>query len=1146
MLERATTCYKQGTRHVQTFSSKLTRSRRLLHSAFWDHGAGDINLPSWWSDFLCKPSCERPSFVQHLTKTARRYVPLALKSSFLLDFLYPPRTLTFAHQILAESPARSRRGHLAHHARRPFASQAVEEHVELEKEHTQHQQKVVESPEEHDQQSEESTAHETDLEARGENENLDLAVAQALRGHEGVSNVTNLVRNEDSTLVRGDSPVNMEALVRQVEWYRRLWSRLQETPAFYADVDSLTDQAFEDLYYEVSTIDRLASSLAGNYFRHLRETLSTAEFVTWTPTDFARIIKAWYLFAEEDPARTGLNKAKWRRTQAIYYFQQALDHDKESLAIPALLDIMLSFNDWPLGYSMLNSFQKKFGEDYDGAQFWAVLSEFDTRFLEEKIILASRFFQNKRRLFPYFYAHVERAMKFLVLPVIEHFFERPISIDHDPARFEEIWLAARETNAASHAALRSSVKQLLSPPGTPTQTGLFTATALEHWRKIKHKAGFQHDQETVEKLCTRLQDIHHPGAQEVFVEMRNVFGNPSAEIYRRHLKELAYHGRPAAIHQGLKDFKEIHGTHELEFIFAHLISAHGRRADLPGAKAVFDSVSSEHGLTPNIDCWNAMIGVYARLQDATEALNLVSKMQQEGVQPDTRTFNLVIRALCNSGAIAAAEEFVRHLQDRGQPLNTEMINSLIFAHVRDGNSDEAERLLSQALEADIPGEKTQMWNVVLYSYALQGDMADVYQLHKRMLNEGIPEDAYTYAALVQGVSRTKQPSLALKIIDTVMPKKRLVPTAFHFAIAMRGFFVTKEYELVFEAARQMRKMKVKQDWSTKTLLLRAAISQSLEDSKQQSSFNVIELEKVSLASAEKLLDYLLKEQHVTDLVSHHPLIGTAQQPLPEVYASGYFEQLIRLYGLKRSLDKVAELFDRYLSLTKSTFPGTESSPPIRMLSALIVAHRTDRNFDEVDRCWQLAWDKAKKHACRLGVDPEEEPDGWVQPVKRYFLSLPLYHYLKTLVSAGRFAEVDPLIASFTRAGFALDSKTWNHYVRTLSLNGSVEKAFALTEEHLIDGFPGWPRWSNVHSPGSFLHRKDPSFLNVGRLAPHYRTLVVLAKGYVDLRVALAFSGDRNERLAELQRVAPKTVAAITYMPRIDDEEQLRYLRGRDS
>ena len=101
MLERASSCLESGGRQLLQGTKRSVRSRRMLHSAFWHHGAGDISLPIWWASVI--PSTPgratehgEPSHCGEKLCTDGIYNG---QNDLLLDFLYPAKTMALIKRI---------------------------------------------------------------------------------------------------------------------------------------------------------------------------------------------------------------------------------------------------------------------------------------------------------------------------------------------------------------------------------------------------------------------------------------------------------------------------------------------------------------------------------------------------------------------------------------------------------------------------------------------------------------------------------------------------------------------------------------------------------------------------------------------------------------------------------------------------------------------------------------------------------------------------------------------------------------------------------------------------------------------------------------------------------------------------------------
>ncbi|MCJ1325799.1 hypothetical protein MMC10_002462 [Thelotrema lepadinum] len=1121
MLERATICPKYGARHTQSLSRNLTRSRRLLHSAFWAHGAGDIKLPSWWLEFLQRTSNERPLFLQRIAKTAKRYIPSILKSSFALDFLYPPKTLSLVHKLLAEDASASLRPSRSQskvrHGLRHFTDVAPDKNPEDEQ-YTEKVDALAATYEEEADVDQHATTASEGYEAKEES-SADL---------------------EDSS-TEEEVGADLDQLAQRLTWYRRLWDQLQDLPEYKADVETLSEEKIDFLWDKLMELSSCASDLALGYARFLRTTVLPSDLEAWSPTDFARIIKASYL---SSPPSTSIwvGDNVMARLMVSKFFQRALKRGQEISALQTILDLTLSFSDWGLADTALTDFHESGRTVSD---FWTPLSTFDTEVLGQQIVMMSKTYTtaiaHQVEVDSPFMANYSTISEPLLTYAFKEFFSRSITIDFDPVMLWQVWNALSKTELRKDVYFSSAVKQLLSPEGTVSKLSLLTIQAYRTWEESRSSLNFEFDYRQVVELFRRLRHLHHPGARIVFEDLRERFGPPAMPVYRAMLKELAYHGETEKYSATLKDFTKHYNVRPLQPLLADLIRAYARRGDWIGAEMVFDSINLEYGLEPDASCWNAILGNHARLNGAPEVLKWFSKMEAYGVQPTVETNRIVLHSFCSRGETEAALALLDYVEKSGSPLDSSMITNLVFSHVQNGDLDAAEKLILDAVTDKIPGEKTRMWNIVLFGYAIRGHMDEVQNLHQRMLEEGIAEDSDTHAAILQVTSASKYPNLGLKIIREIMIPKGLLPSSFHFAIIIAGFLKTEEYARAFHVAREMKELRVAPDVGTKMLLIRAAVGQSMKDTESTEGF--VNLEKVELDAAEKLLDYLLSSESLADLARHHPIMGRAQQPFHEVYAANYFETLLLIFGRTKALDKVSEFFDRYQALHTSRFPEYTDSTPIRIINALMIAHDQADDHAGVESCWNTAYAKATPLACRSNADTSQP--GWVLHSRRFILHLPFYNYMRSLVKTGRASELEGLISDYQSAGYSLDSKAWNLYIRTLIIEGKqYETAFRLTEELLIGGFVGWPSWAGTHSPGYWLFKTNPTNRDLAAFGPHYKTLVVLAKGYMDFRGSLAFSGDKEERLRGVVEMAPRTVEAVMYMPRIDDYTQMKYLRGR--
>ncbi|KAI9763330.1 MAG: hypothetical protein M1840_000595 [Geoglossum simile] len=99
----------------------------MLHSTFWTHGAGELNLPPWWTTILGGEG-GYSGRLDNETERGRRSSSASALDGPLLDFLYPSTTLTLIRQFTSYGLDQweSRRSRLEgfNHRKRTYTSSA--------------------------------------------------------------------------------------------------------------------------------------------------------------------------------------------------------------------------------------------------------------------------------------------------------------------------------------------------------------------------------------------------------------------------------------------------------------------------------------------------------------------------------------------------------------------------------------------------------------------------------------------------------------------------------------------------------------------------------------------------------------------------------------------------------------------------------------------------------------------------------------------------------------------------------------------------------------------------------------------------------------------------------------------------------------
>ena len=652
------------------------------------------------------------------------------------------------------------------------------------------------------------------------------------------------------------------------------------------------------------------------------------------------------------------------------------------------------------------------------------------------------------------------------------------------------------------------------------------ALTKDIFRQLHEHCAISHDAESLESLVDHLRSAH---------------GSLDIKEYDRILGRLAHAGEATAFRKVYELFRIDHSNAAHKGISLKLLQLYYRRADPNGAVQAFHLLEAVNGLKLDVDFYNAVISTFSRVGDVDGTQAWLCKLKEAGCKPNQFTYRALMLPLSKRGDRAAVLELYQQASLQSIEPHKAMIGMLVIASINDEKFDEAETLLEEAIENYPKGQLTHMWNIVLNAHAHRKDLTSLKRLHNRMHQLGVPSDESTYGALVTGLSAAKFPAIASTVVRNVMPRVGVKPTALHYSAIMGGYIQTKEYGALFNVYKYMLAQGLASNMSTNNILLRATARMDERNSSNNS-------EGTQYVLARNLFDEMVASLNPTELASLKPIGFVGVTRLDEAFVSNYFDQMIYLYGSSGAISHVSEVFDTYIKTArKISSRDIASSPPIRILSALLVYQRKAGNHEEVERCWYLALDKCEQLCRRASIPGVPESVKWVLPGRRFVINFPLQHYISHLGELARYDELVNVIKDLMDVGYDLNHRNWNVYIQYLCKSKQAQHqmlAFRLCEKNLMHAWDGWA------SMGT-LHRIKEKFKRLGRpqsadrRAPTYLTFVWLARAYVDLGFG-RMKGKKLDEVARLQESGKvsRTVEAVRDLPRIADDAQATILLRR--
>ncbi|CAF9912693.1 MAG: hypothetical protein GOMPHAMPRED_007734 [Gomphillus americanus] len=1241
MIERATKCLHQSGKTPIVLLGKDRHIGKPLHSFFWTHGAGDIDLPAWWN-----ASLQQPDFLQTPTNKSSYNLPCTVRSNFL-DFLYPPKTVEYVRSLGLGEPRNHRTarqrllplGGKRNYRRGSLKSQkATTSSIDRQPEENVPKQAKEEAdvvPTLRLKTPTEDRKSDTDTQFTQSNI-LGIGQDDVLVQWKGGSTVAKKAR-ADTPINDSFSSVPKSQMIEQFENLEMLKSRgiaelnkSDMTSAEAASVstdaepsDDLSTSTLKDIIDEAASIlnqaptntnldleatiefwrghsrelaeaytrylnaveaanampqvkDEFMSTFAHEapvvrwqlehtlqaglafltvFMKHLYSAVLPVDHNLWSDKQWSFLIRMTFVYpkrgVEESQPLVSVNieiPAGIKGTFAL--LQQAFAAGKGTTPARDLFKLALSRGQIDFMNSLLQ-FCEKQGlmplEVVAGVETLDAPSLVRDVFLVVKRIkqsnwlrmpgLADNRIQRKRRGY----------LDIINMLTARFMRKHVLSPDVNIAAYQEIWTILLKYNYLEMHQFVKLLDQLIAVESSNSEElAVFAHFAYKIFLELRQRPDFKWTRQGVKKLLKLLMRVHHPQFFTVFEYYKSEFGFNS-KIYKIVLPELSHTGEAERWQQV---YKEIELGEELEDskskekldkfeLFPQLLIAYSKRADIATCRALLESGRKDMGRELDLRSWNAVLHSYIQGDDMNGALEFYQYMQEQGVKPDVNTAMVLLRGYSSRGETALALEQAARVRAEGSELTPQIIEMMIHCHLVNDDMDSAEQLLYDTNSMDMHESKTKAWNMVLKSYAHKGRLTDMNYVHGLMHEYGIKENASTYAAMMLGFSMANLPSMAFRILSKIMPMHNMAPTIEHYNILLAGLVRRAEYDFALKVYSMLRSEHIKPDAVTCNLVVQA-LSFSY-GGLRKGDLEWHKVRRLALARADNFLQKSLEDRY-QHAVSPSGMMGSGRSPLDQAYASLHFSFLIQQHAILGNEEQMHELSEQYVKFYTEKYPRQKVIKPPTMLAAMGRYYLTTHNTDGIVHLWEKALETVKPFAASIGADTNKP--GWVSRSRSMLLS-PIFRIrMIDLMRRQQCDELNELVESLVTAGWRFPDLIWNIYVRFLAEEGYTELAFKYCEQYLIDGFPGWPEEMQTNaSPKRKIEGSTVGSTSERMQKPTYEVLCWLTKSYIDFRKKHAFSLQRVEVVAGLWEIAPKSLEAVTYMPRVDDVTQGRILRG---
>ena len=1139
MLERASTCLESGGRQLFRAPNPALRSRRKLHSTFWHHGASDLSLPLWWA-------------INPTRNGGADQPPASSTDGAPLDFLYPEKTLVLLRKLSVRSDnvSEAKRQQLRRTATRSYATaRRVDQGVGI-----------------------------AGLEAR--EEGVDAAAAKDAK------------REMHERLMASSAQESLGELLRRQEPGKQelAWQLYNALPA-QAPSGAPSEMILSLLEYLTADNEPAVPTRIIKLFNQLPETAHTA-------SSYRAVIVA-YVALREIGSAVSLHRTAAKGERFVKHEGHVPD-----IGTNVILRRLVADEQWDLAIRVYSTYvtETRFSINRQRTTYRIRWGQATLPEIWQEAAKLPEIKEHVQSLFVYIRQHKDELISkpkkkelfyTFVQSFLPHVMDR-VLYTRKPNE-DEIWDWFTKLFDHLHA--------LEIPVDASYDYAITAMLNLDRYRKYtnrrkiylelyrRYRQWYLYDRVDDPKFKTMPPQLpllslvlNNHGAHgslqrvnDLVHDIRTFYpGKPlPPNIVQSLLLIYAEHGDVERVNEYFAESYETSGgvNHKLA---NSLLYVQARRADVPGALAAFRRIREDIGLAPDIQMWNTLLLTYVRADDLDGALETFNHALDAGMQPNVHTFGPMLDMCANRGDIEAFESLYSRAKQMDIPLDRDVrarsgyVQAFLNADDADAAEEIAQGMLKQWKAGVLTGHPlTHTWNIMIQYYALRGDVANSRRLYREMVENKIPLDNITFASLMRSLVEIKQTNAAYKILRVTLPANNMRVEAIHYAIVMTGFLKEGQYELALEAYERMVERNVKQTLSSR-----------------QASINTVGMSELvrllraknrsprqHLKHVEALLRGMLTSGDVGQDVAHRQpnhnrhLDAHTQSAVP----ASYYGLLITLYNTRGAYQICKQLFAK----AEATMETSDFDAPTAFLTAVMEAHYRAKEWDEVQRCWDLVRESSSKliKTFQQVMNPAPEPpeshsltDGTV--IQRFEESRIALNRRQVIVKATRIymrslinrnPKKNPTRELLQKAqltirdllvdGFVVDNFTWNEFVVALAQNGQIVSAFTIAETYLMPRFPGWRNLA----PFYVRHdRKGYQWMELRHydikrhsVLPRYKTLVVLAKA-----LAVVKEDERNgvgyvERDAKwareiLEEKAPNACRAVETMPRTNDEMQQRY------
>ncbi|KAA8573889.1 hypothetical protein MFRU_001g02270 [Monilinia fructicola] len=582
---------------------------------------------------------------------------------------------------------------------------------------------------------------------------------------------------------------------------------------------------------------------------------------------------------------------------------------------------------------------------------------------------------------------------------------------------------------------------------------------------------------------------------------------------------LHVHARRGEVEQVIEVFKSIRGKYRLKPTITCcniLISAYAQVHQFDKAFESFEKTVTQRKLQPDDYTFGTLMGMCASRGDLENTIELYRVSAAYGVEKSAAMVSTLVTAYLADGRLEEAEticEEAVNLKFKGS--RTRMWNSLLVAWALQYDLVNVNRILQRMSKLNIEHDGNT-YAALMQALAMVKQPERAWEILVDVMPEaGISSTSLHYAIVMGGFLATRRFDMVFRIQDRMLETRAMktastkfleLRTAIHEARRTWGdaYGAMEIFEQVVQTMNP-RDVSDKVRKGIQPEPLNVAYSATFF------GYLIFVLSKYSDTNSAKDM-----YERFSRLV---PDDGTATQPRSIITA------LMSLKLRELDYDAVEDLWMQSVSDTQKWIKSIRLPDFLSTRDASKEGQKAEGDVDPSS-------DSVVSENTGVDVEENEEP---FKAAHRYALAKPLHFYMMALSKQSKINIMVRTVNEITNMGFHLSNQNWNEYIQHLAKARHFKLAFKTCESVLMDHWKGWYR---VRAQSSVKNRLPLEVRRKGKLLsslrPDYRTILYLTNGFLSIQAMAAESRASRLLLNDLEHDCAKTLNAIKTMIRTGD------------